>query len=295
MRHKHTNKEYALKYIDKTKCIQRKAVNNVIGERRLLERINHPLIVNLRYAFQDDDTLYMALDLMLGGDLRFLLEREKRLSELQVRFYVAEISLSLSYLHRRRIAHRDIKPDNILLDDQGHAHLSDFNVAAIFTDKRPLRYSSAGTTAYMAPEILSKQGYSTTVDWWSLGVSAYELLFGERPFHGKTAEEYTDAVLHQPLRFPLNAYELVSDDCIQFLSGVKKKIQLLVLYTRTNFLYSSLFVAARKVAKPQARMRTRGTRRYTVTQLVSRHGLDSAGTQTIRPAVQARCKKECRE
>lgn len=106
VRHKQTGKEYALKYISKERCIQRKAISNIIGERRLLERIDYPLIVNLRYAFQDDNTLFMALDLMLGGDLRYLLERNGPLGELQVRFYVAQIALSLGYLHARRIAHR---------------------------------------------------------------------------------------------------------------------------------------------------------------------------------------------
>lgn len=106
VQHKGTLLEYALKCIHKDKCVELRAANNMISERRLLERINYPLIVNLRYAFQDDDHLFMVLDLMLGGDLRFQLERNGPLSELQVRFYVAEIALSLAYLHRRRIAHR---------------------------------------------------------------------------------------------------------------------------------------------------------------------------------------------
>lgn len=106
VQHKGTLLEYALKCIHKDRCVELRAANNMISERRLLERINYPLIVNLRYAFQDDDHLFMVLDLMLGGDLRFQLERNGPLSELQVRFYVAEIALSLAYLHRRRIAHR---------------------------------------------------------------------------------------------------------------------------------------------------------------------------------------------
>ena len=186
----------------------------------MLERIDFPLIVNLRYAFQDDDTLFMALDLMLGGDLRFLLDRMGSLSELQVRFYVAQIGLSLNYMHRRRIAHRDIKPENILLDDRGHVHLTDFNVAVVLSDKKPLKWSTAGTLAYMAPEILSKQGYATSVDWWSLGIVAYELLFGKRPFKGKSTEQTTDAILHQPLQFPENVYQVVSEDCVNVISGV---------------------------------------------------------------------------
>lgn len=106
VRHKRTGREYALKYTSKDRCIQRKCVGPILCERRLLERLEYPLIVNLRYAFQDDETIYMVLDLMLGGDLRHLLDTSGPLKELQVRFYVAQIALALHYLHLRRIAHR---------------------------------------------------------------------------------------------------------------------------------------------------------------------------------------------
>jgi serine/threonine kinase 32 len=163
--------------MNKSICIKQKATGNIILERILLERIEYPLIANMRYAFQDDETLFMALDLMLGGDLRLHLENN-RLNELQVRHHVATIALSLSYLHKKRIVHRDIKPENILLDKKGYAHLSDFNIATQFTPNQPLMWSKAGTMAYMAPEMLARKGYSTSVDWWSLGIVTYELLFG---------------------------------------------------------------------------------------------------------------------
>ncbi|KAI9313690.1 kinase-like domain-containing protein [Dichotomocladium elegans] len=218
VQHKGTLQEYALKCIRKDRCVELKSAQNMISERQLLERINYPLIVNLRYAFQDEDHLFMVLDLMLGGDLRFQLERNGPLSELQVRFYVAEIALSLAYLHRQKIAHRDIKPDNILLDANGHAHLSDFNIAAQFNEKHPLRWTRAGSLAYMAPEILAKRGYTTSVDWWSLGIVAYELLFGKRPFLGSTGEELTNNILNSPLTFPENVNHTVSDTCIDVLT-----------------------------------------------------------------------------
>ncbi|KAI9318429.1 kinase-like domain-containing protein [Dichotomocladium elegans] len=223
VQHKKTGRQYALKYMSKDRCIQRKCIGHVLSERRLLERLEYPLIVNLRFAFQDDDMLYMVLDLMLGGDLRYLLEQSGPLSELQVRFYVAQVALSLNYLHTRRIAHRDIKPDNILLDARGHAHLVDFNVAAGFSEQKPLNWSTAGTLAYMAPEMLGKKGYTCSVDWWSLGVMAFELLFGTRPFKGKSNEQLTESVLYDPLQFPENVYQLVSEDCVNVLSGLLEK------------------------------------------------------------------------
>ncbi|RIA97578.1 kinase-like domain-containing protein [Glomus cerebriforme] len=216
VQHKHTKVLYALKYINKAKCIKMRAVENIIQERRLLEEIEYPLVCNLRYAFQDDENLFMVLDLMLGGDLRFHLERQGNIKEEVVKFYVAEVSLGLHYLHSKKIVHRDLKPDNVLLDEKGHAHLTDFNIAVHFNERKPLT-SVAGSMAYMAPEILTKRGYFDSVDWWSLGVVMYELLFSKRPFRGKTNPQLTQAILKDPLVFPENARDSVSEECLDCL------------------------------------------------------------------------------
>lgn len=106
VQHKIDRSEYALKYISKPKCIELNAVRNILTERVILELLDHPLIVNLRYAFQDDENLFMVLDLMLGGDLRFHLDSLGTFNELQVRFYVAQLILSISYIHSQHIIHR---------------------------------------------------------------------------------------------------------------------------------------------------------------------------------------------
>ncbi|KAJ3483824.1 hypothetical protein NLI96_g6050 [Meripilus lineatus] len=210
---------------------------NIIQERRLLEEVDHPYIVNLRYAFQDDENCFFVLDLMLGGDLRFHLDRLGRLQENVVRFWVAELASALDYLRKQRIIHRyaafpwdtwrqgstkhpsllhftalrDLKPDNILLDSAGHAHITDFNVALHYSERR-LHSSVAGSLAYMAPEVVGRKGYTWNVDWWSLGVVAWELLFHKRPFEGRTSEKMTNSILNDPLRFPTNVDELCSKD-----------------------------------------------------------------------------------
>lgn len=217
--HKKTKKLYALKYIDKAKCIKQKAVANIIQERRLLEEIDHPFIVNLRYAFQDDENCFFVLDLMLGGDLRFHLERRGRLEEGIVRFWAAELSSAVDYLRAQRIIHRDLKPDNILLDSMGHAHITDFNVAIHYSERR-LHTSVAGSMAYMAPEVVGRRGYSWQVDWWSLGVVLWELLFHKRPFDGRSADKMTQSILKDPLRFPPNVEEFCSADAQDFLRGL---------------------------------------------------------------------------
>jgi len=222
VQHKQTRELYALKYINKAKCVKMKAVANIIQERRLLEEIDHPFVVNLRYAFQDDENCFFVLDLMLGGDLRFHLERLGSLPEDAVRFYMAELSSALSFLHEKRIIHRDLKPDNILLDEHGHAHITDFNIGVHYSERRLLT-GVAGSMAYMAPEILAKRGYTYTIDWWSLGVCAYELVFGRRPFRGKTNTELTQAIAKDRLRFPEDAESKCSRAGMQVLQGLLER------------------------------------------------------------------------
>ncbi|KAI6044243.1 kinase-like domain-containing protein [Pisolithus marmoratus] len=222
VQHRQSQELYALKYINKAKCVKMKAVANIVQERKLLEEINHPFVVNMRYAFQDDENCFFVLDLMLGGDLRFHLERLGALPEDTVRFYVAEIASALAYLHENRIMHRDLKPDNILLDSNGHAHLTDFNIAVHFSERRLLT-GVAGSMAYMAPEILAKRGYTYTIDWWSLGVCAHELLFGRRPFKGRTNTDLTHSITRDHLRFPEDADKKCSRAGIQAIKGFLDK------------------------------------------------------------------------
>ncbi|KAF7247219.1 Serine/threonine-protein kinase 32C [Varanus komodoensis] len=138
------------------------------------------------YSFQDEEDMFMVVDLLLGGDLRYHLQQNVQFTEETVKLYICEMASALDYLRSQHIIHRDVKPDNILLDEQGHAHLTDFNIATIIRDGERAT-ALAGTKPYMAPEIFHSflnggTGYSFEVDWWSLGVMAYELLRGWRPY-----------------------------------------------------------------------------------------------------------------
>ncbi|MEJ1273694.1 serine/threonine kinase 32C [Cricetulus griseus] len=177
-----TEKMYAMKYMNKQQCIERDEVRNVFRELEILQEIEHVFLVNLWYSFQDEEDMFMVVDLLLGGDLRYHLQQNVQFSEDTVRLYICEMALALDYLRSQHIIHRDVKPDNILLDEQGHAHLTDFNIATIIKDGERAT-ALAGTKPYMAPEIFHSfvnggTGYSFEVDWWSVGVMAYELLRG---------------------------------------------------------------------------------------------------------------------
>ncbi|KAG7229870.1 hypothetical protein INR49_012394, partial [Caranx melampygus] len=138
------------------------------------------------YSFQDEEDMFMVVDLLLGGDLRYHLQQSVQFSEDAVKLYLCEMTLALDYLQSQHIIHRDVKPDNILLDEQGHAHLTDFNIATIIKDGERAT-ALAGTKPYMAPEIFQSfvsggTGYAFEVDWWSLGVTIFEVLRGWRPY-----------------------------------------------------------------------------------------------------------------
>ncbi|XP_071466905.1 serine/threonine-protein kinase 32C isoform X3 [Marmota flaviventris] len=143
-----TEKMYAMKYMNKQQCIERDEVRNVFRELEILQEIEHVFLVNLWYSFQDEEDMFMVVDLLLGGDLRYHLQQNVQFSEDTVKLYVCEMALALDYLRSQHIIHRDVKPDNILLDEQGHAHLTDFNIATIIKDGERAT-ALAGTKPYM--------------------------------------------------------------------------------------------------------------------------------------------------
>ncbi|XP_071827168.1 serine/threonine-protein kinase 32B-like isoform X1 [Apostichopus japonicus] len=181
-----TKKMFAMKYMNKSMCIKKDAVRNVLREQEILQQLEHPFLVNLWFTFQDEEDMFMVVDLLLGGDLRYHIQQGVKFDAERIKLYMCEIALALDYLQMECIIHRDIKPDNILLDEEGHVHITDFNIATILKDGT-LATSMSGTKPYMAPEIFltdqdEHRGYDFSVDWWSMGVCIYEMLRGKRPY-----------------------------------------------------------------------------------------------------------------
>ncbi|MCJ1243582.1 hypothetical protein MMC30_000779 [Trapelia coarctata] len=217
---KDTGLTFALKYIRKDEIVRSESVRNIIRERRMLEHLNHPFLCNLRYSFQDIEYLYIVVDLMNGGDLRFHISR-KTFTEEAVRFWVAELACALRYVHKQGIVHRDLKPDNVLLDSEGHVHLADFNVASEFRRDKQL-HSKSGTLAYLAPEVYAGTGYLDEVDWWSLGVTFYESIYNKRPFEAHNHHKLEQEILKGTPNYPVTQPP-VSMPCLHAISSLLEK------------------------------------------------------------------------
>uniref|UniRef100_A0A915Q7Z3 Ribosomal protein S6 kinase n=1 Tax=Setaria digitata TaxID=48799 RepID=A0A915Q7Z3_9BILA len=187
------------------------------AERDILTRFRHPFIVRLHYgrivwislnytvealSFQTEGKLYLILDFLPGGDLFNRLSKEIMFTEDDVKFYLAEIALALGHLHSLGIAYRDLKPENVLLDADGHISLTDFGLSKESTEKNGKTYSFCGTIEYMAPEVINRRGHTVAADWWSFGVLMYEMLTGDLPFHGSNRRETMSMILKAKLTMP---------------------------------------------------------------------------------------------
>ncbi|CAD8060907.1 unnamed protein product [Paramecium primaurelia] len=193
-----THKLFAMKEMSKAKVLAKKSVNSVMNERILLSQLKHSFIANIHYSFQDRDNLYLVLDLLTGGDLRFHIGKMRRFSEQHTKFLIASMLLALDYLHKNGIIHRDIKPENIVLDKKGYPRLTDFGIARIVKPENS--QETSGTPGYMAPEVMFRLNHSFGVDHFALGVMAYEFMMGKRPYLGKTRRDIRDAIIAKQIQ-----------------------------------------------------------------------------------------------
>ncbi|GLB41089.1 putative protein kinase C terminal domain [Lyophyllum shimeji] len=203
VRKKDTQRIYALKTIRKAHIAQRPGeITHILAERTVLALVNNPFIVPLKFSFQNPDKLYLVMSFVNGGELFYHLQREGKFDQDRSRFYAAELLCALEHLHGFNVVYRDLKPENILLDYTGHIALCDFGLCKLNMSETEKTNTFCGTPEYIAPELLESQGYTKTVDWWTLGVLLYEMMTGLPPFYDENVNAMYQRILTDPLNFP---------------------------------------------------------------------------------------------
>ena len=190
---KKTKENFAMKEMSKARILAKKSVNSVMNERKLLSYLKHPFIVNMQYAFQDRENLYLVMDYMQGGDFRYHLSRHRKFTEEQTKFFIGCLFLGLEFLHTSGIIHRDVKPENLVFDKKGYLTITDFGIARVWVPENAK--DTSGTPGYMAPEVMCRQNHGVAVDYFAMGVIAYEIMMGTRPYLGRSRKEIRDQIL----------------------------------------------------------------------------------------------------
>jgi serine/threonine protein kinase len=241
------SKLYAMKVLKKQKLYKTNQINHTKTEREILEKINHPFIVKLQFAFQTEENLYIVTEFMQGGELFYHLKKESYFPETRVKIYLSEIVLAIEHLHKNKIIYRDLKPENILLDLDGHIKLADFGLSKFFnnqvnkatnscnhnnlhevlsnksenSENSDKAFTLCGTPEYLAPEILIGKGYDKSVDWWSLGVLSFEMLCGHSPFKRRRDRKLSLNYYSTPIEFI--SENIISDNAKNLVLGFLKK------------------------------------------------------------------------
>ncbi|OMJ89130.1 hypothetical protein SteCoe_8756 [Stentor coeruleus] len=202
-----SGKLFAIKVLRKDQILGNNILKYAFTERNILSLINHPYIVKLNYAFQTPEKLVFVMEYCPNGDLKQHLIQEKCFSEAKARFYISEILLALEELHQHGIIFRDLKPENVVLDHEGHAKLTDFGLSKEGMAEGQKAESFCGSISYLAPEMLRKTGHDRTVDWYLLGAVLYEMLVGTPPYYSNNNEELFNNIQKGKLIFPKNISE----------------------------------------------------------------------------------------
>ncbi|XP_070975922.1 protein kinase C epsilon type-like [Oncorhynchus clarkii lewisi] len=201
---KGTDEVYAVKVLKKDVILQDDDVDCTLTEKRILALARkHPYLTQLFCCFQTKDRLFFVMEYVNGGDLMFQIQRSRKFDEARSRFYAAEVTSALMFLHQHGVIYRDLKLDNILLDAHGHCKLADFGMCKEGILNGVTTTTFCGTPDYIAPEILQELEYGPSVDWWALGVLMYEMMAGQPPFEADNEDDLFESILHDDVLYPV--------------------------------------------------------------------------------------------
>lgn len=196
---KETKDQYAIKSVQKVKLVESGRPQTIVAERNIMMLVKNPFIVQLHFAFQTPTKFYLGLEYAPGGELFYHMEQTGLIPVDDARLYVAEIAVALEHLHRFGIVYRDLKPENVLFDAEGHVKLTDFGLAKDLCDTENTSTKTfCGTNHYLAPEIVTGKPYSYEVDWWALGILLCEMLTGVTPFDGEGMKMFESIANDEP-------------------------------------------------------------------------------------------------
>lgn len=211
VRHKGDGQVYAMKSLSKKLLVEFDLLGRTIVERNTLLRANHPFITAARYSFQSETKLFLVLEYVPGGELFSRLSEERKFSETRVKYYAAQLILAVGYLHSIGVLHRDLKPENILVDKDGYLKITDFGLVKEKMTGNQKTATFCGTADYIAPEMILGKSYDKAVDWWSIGILIFEMLYGYPPFYDQNTNAMYKSIVRDKVEFPPGGSEEVVD------------------------------------------------------------------------------------